>query len=84
MESAPKADSSMMVVNLKGYDMPDDTPTAQKVQGKKIIFNKYRDFRCMIDEVVNFGHSPHDDCADSLNIVVQGLMRRGGAQISWD
>ena len=46
-------------------------------QGKKIIFNKYRDFRCMIDEVVNFGHSPHDDCADSLNIVVQGLMRRG-------
>ena len=53
-------------------------------QGKKIIFNKYRDFRCMIDEVVNFGHSPHDDCADSLNIVVQGLMRRGGAQISWD
>lgn len=53
-------------------------------QGKKIIFNKYRDFRCMIDEVINFGHSPHDDCADSLNIVVQGLMRRGGAQISWD
>lgn len=53
-------------------------------QGKKIIFNKYRDFRCMIDEVVNFGHSSHDDCADSLNIVVQGLMRRGGAQISWD
>ena len=53
-------------------------------QGKKIIFNKYRDFRCMIDEVVNLGHSPHDDCADSLNIVVQGLMRRGGAQISWD
>ena len=52
-------------------------------QGKKIIFNKYRDFTCMVDEVCNFGHSPHDDCADSLNIVVQGLMKRGGAQIEW-
>lgn len=51
---------------------------------KKIIFNKYRDFSCMVDEIVNFGHSPHDDCADSLNIVVQGLMRRGSAQIEWN
>jgi len=53
-------------------------------QGKKIIFNKYRDFTCMVDEVINFGHAPHDDCADSLNIVVQGLMKRGGAQIQWN
>jgi phage terminase large subunit-like protein len=53
-------------------------------QGKKIIFNKYRDFTCMVDEVINFGHAPHDDCADSLNIVVQGLMKRGGAQIEWN
>ena len=52
-------------------------------QSKKIIFNKYRDFSYMIDEVVNFGHASHDDCADALNIVVQGLMKRGGAQIQW-
>lgn len=52
-------------------------------QTKKIIFNKYRDFSYMIDEITNFGHSPHDDCADSLNIVVQGLMKRGAAQIEW-
>ncbi|MBG46013.1 MAG: hypothetical protein CMB76_05790 [Euryarchaeota archaeon] len=52
-------------------------------QGKKIIFNKYRDFSCMTDEVINFGHASHDDCADSLNMVVQGLMKRGGAQIEW-
>jgi len=52
-------------------------------QAKKIIFNKYRDFSCMISEITNFGHSPHDDCADSLNIVVQGLMRRGAAQVEW-
>ena len=53
-------------------------------QAKKIIFNKYRDFGYMIDEITNFGHSPHDDCADSLNIVVQGLMKRGAAQIEWN
>lgn len=53
-------------------------------EAKKIIFNKYRDFGCMVDEVVNFGHAPHDDCADSLNIVVQGLMKRGGAQVEWN
>ena len=52
-------------------------------QGKKIIFNKYRDFSCMTDEVINFGHASHDDCADSLNMGVQGLMKRGGAQIEW-
>lgn len=52
-------------------------------QAKKIIFNRYRDFSCMISEIVNFGHSPHDDCADSLNIVVQGLMKRGAAQVDW-
>ena len=50
-------------------------------QGKKIIFNKYRDYRVMVDEIVNFGHAPHDDCADSLNLVVQGLMRRPRADI---
>jgi len=52
-------------------------------QGHKVIFNKYRDFAAMIDEIVNFGHCPHDDCADSLNIVLQGLMRRGSAQVEW-
>ena len=52
-------------------------------QSGKIIFNKYRDFSCLIDEVVNFGHTAHDDCADSLNIVVQGLMRRGTAHVEW-
>lgn len=53
-------------------------------QEKRVIFNKYRDFDYMISEIVNFGHAVHDDCADSLNIVVTQLMRRGNAQIEWD
>ena len=52
-------------------------------QGRRIIFNRYREWQCMTDEIVNFGHAPHDDCADSLNLVVQGLMRRGKADIEW-
>lgn len=52
-------------------------------QAKRVIFNKYRDFTCMVDEIINFGHAPHDDCADSLNMVVSGLMRRGNAHIEW-
>lgn len=50
----------------------------------KVIFNKYRDFGVYVDEMCNFGHAKHDDCADSLNLVVQGLMRRGAAQIEWE
>lgn len=53
------------------------------LEGRKVIFNKYRDFGAMVDEIVNFGHAPHDDMADSLNLVVQGLMRRGRIDIEW-
>jgi phage terminase large subunit-like protein len=53
------------------------------LQGGKILFNKYRDFTCTVDEVVNFGHAAHDDCADSLNMVVQGLMRRGALDVEY-
>lgn len=53
------------------------------LQGRKILFNKYRDFSVIVDEVVNFGHSPHDDCADALNMVVQGLMRRPAAHVEY-
>jgi phage terminase large subunit-like protein len=53
------------------------------LQTGKVIFNRYRDFQVMVDEVVNFGHCTHDDCADSLNMVVQGLMRRPAAEVEY-
>lgn len=53
------------------------------LQSRKILFNKYRDFSVVVDEVVNFGHAPHDDCADALNMVVQGLMRRTTAHVEY-
>jgi hypothetical protein len=53
------------------------------LQTGKILFNKYRDFSTMTDEVVNFGHCTFDDCADSLNMAVQGLMRRAPVQTEY-
>jgi phage terminase large subunit-like protein len=54
------------------------------LEAGRIIFNRYRNFQVMFDEFTNWGHSPHDDCADSINLVIQGLMKRGAAQIEWN
>lgn len=53
------------------------------LEAGRIVFNRYRNFQVYVDEFTNWGHSPHDDCADSLNLVVQGLMKRGAAQVEW-
>jgi hypothetical protein len=53
------------------------------LQTGKVRFNRYRDFKVMIDEVVNFGHCTNDDCADSLNIVVQSLMSRSAVEVEY-
>lgn len=47
----------------------------------KVIFNKYRDFRVVFDEVSNLGNSPHDDCADALQILLDQGCRRGRVHI---
>jgi hypothetical protein len=43
----------------------------------RVVFNKYRDFRVTFDEIMNLGHSPHDDCADALQILLERLFLRG-------
>ena len=49
----------------------------------RVIFNKYRDFQVVFDEVLNLGHSAHDDCADSLQILLDQLFRRGAAEVDY-
>ena len=68
---------------LKGDKMTRLRGMMGLLQTGKVLFNKYRDFQVMVDEVVNFGHCTHDDCADSLNIVVQALMRRSPAEVEY-
>jgi hypothetical protein len=41
----------------------------------QVVFNQYRDFQVVQDEVLNLGHTPHDDCADALQILLEKLMR---------
>lgn len=50
---------------------------------RKIIFNKYRKFGYLIDEIVNFGVSSHDDCVDALVWLCNGLMTRGNLQVEY-
>lgn len=50
---------------------------------RKIIFNKYRKFGPLTDEIVNFGVSSHDDCVDALVWLCNGLMTRGKLQLEY-
>lgn len=50
---------------------------------RKIIFNKYRKFGYLTDEIVNFGVSSHDDCVDALVWLCNGLMTRGNLQVEY-
>ncbi len=49
----------------------------------RVIFNKYRDFQVVFDEIMNLGHAAHDDCADAMQILLEQLFRRGNAEVEW-
>ena len=50
---------------------------------RKIIFNKFRRFGPLTDEIINFGVSSHDDCIDALVWLCNGLMTRGKLQLQF-
>lgn len=50
---------------------------------RKIIFNRYRNFTAMFEELTNFGVSSHDDCVDALVFLINGLMRKGNLQVDY-
>jgi hypothetical protein len=50
---------------------------------RKIIFNRFRRFGALTDEIVNFGVSSHDDCVDALIWLCNGLMTRGALQLEY-
>jgi hypothetical protein len=52
-------------------------------EDRKIIFNRYRNFTAMFEELTNFGVSSHDDCIDALVWLVTGLMRKGQLHIDY-
>jgi hypothetical protein len=52
-------------------------------EDRKIIFNRYRTFTAMFEELTNFGVSGHDDCVDALVWLVTGLMKKGKLQVDY-
>lgn len=50
---------------------------------RKIIFNRYRNFTAMFEEMTNFGVSSHDDCVDALVWLITGLMRKGQLHLDY-
>ena len=52
-------------------------------EDRKIVFNRYRNFTNMFEELTNFGVSSHDDCVDALVWLVTGLMKRGQLQLDY-
>ncbi len=51
---------------------------------KKIIWNKWRKWNILEDELLNFGHASHDDAVDSMVLTIGGLLRRGSLQLDYN
>lgn len=52
-------------------------------EDRKIVFNRYRTFTAVFEELTNFGVSSHDDAVDALVWLITGLMRKGNLQIDY-
>ena len=52
-------------------------------EDRKIIFNRYRNFTAMFDELTNFGVSGHDDTVDALVWLVTGLMKKSQLHLDY-
>jgi hypothetical protein len=52
-------------------------------EDRKIIFNRYRNFTSLFEELTNFGVSSHDDCVDALVWLVTGLARKGQLHLDY-
>jgi hypothetical protein len=52
-------------------------------EDRKIIFNRFRNFTTMFEELTNFGVSGHDDTVDALVWLVTGLMKKGQLHLDY-
>ena len=51
---------------------------------KRVVWNKYRKWDVLEEELLNFGHSQHDDAVDSMVLTMGGLLRRGALQLDYN
>jgi phage terminase large subunit-like protein len=50
-------------------------------QTGRVVWNRYVDWRIFVDEILNLGNSPHDDCADATQILLHKLAGRGQLEL---
>ena len=53
------------------------------LENKKIVFNKYRKFDALFDQLINVGATAHDDLLDAYTWLIQFLQRRGNFSIEY-
>lgn len=53
-------------------------------ENKKVVMNKWRKWDVLEEELLNFGHSAHDDTVDSMVLTMGGLLRRGSLQLEYN
>lgn len=53
------------------------------LENKKVIFNRYRKFDVLFDQLVNIGATSHDDLLDAYTHLVCFLQRRGNFQMEY-
>ena len=53
-------------------------------EGRRVVWNKWRKWAVLEEELLNFGHSQHDDAVDSMVLTIGGLLRRGNLQIDYN
>lgn len=71
------------VTNVRGDKLARFRGVMGLFQTQRVLFNKYREFQVVFDEVLNLGHAPHEDCADALQILLERLFHRGRAEVDY-
>ena len=54
-----------------------------RFEDRKILFNRYRNFTQLFEELTNFGVSSHDDCVDALVWLINGLQNKGKLHLEY-
>ena len=53
-------------------------------EARRVVWNKWRKWDVLQEELLNFGHSQHDDAVDSMVLTMGGLLRRGNLQVDYN
>jgi phage terminase large subunit-like protein len=51
---------------------------------KRVVWNKWRKWDVLEEELMNFGQTTHDDAVDSMVLTMGGLLRRGHLHLDYN